>query len=398
MSIKSIAGAEPAAGGAARNNLRLAQDRLHEWLLVDAMPLWSTCGVDAMHGGFEERLSLEGTPTHEARRARVQPRQLFACAGAQQLGWRGGADQLIRHGLNYFMRHFRRPDGLYRALVAPDGTVLDDSVHLYDQAFALLGFAAAQRVCGTSMDCERPARELLTTIASTLRHEAGGYASGLPGRIPLQSNPHMHLLEACLEWQQLSDAGCWRELSEEITELALGRFIDSNGGMVREVFSGDWQPMTSLPGRVIEPGHQFEWAWLLLRATGDRKADARRNALRLIELGEQRGVHQGVALDGLLDNGYVYRATARLWPQSERLRALSYAAALTGEERYWSGALEAARGLLRYLNAAVPGLWHDELLADGRFRIGPAPAGNLYHIVGAILAVEEALAIGEPRA
>jgi mannose-6-phosphate isomerase len=380
----------------ARCQLRLAQNRLREWLLVEAMPLWSRRGVDPIHGGFEERLSVEGAPTHEARRARVQPRQLFAFVGAQRLGWQGSAQSVVSRGLNYFVQHYRRPDGLYRTLVAADGTVLDEAVYLYDQAFALLGLASAQRLLSAAADHEQPAQALLAATARALRHRSGGFETGLSERLPLQSNPHMHLLEACLEWQQLSEAECWRALAEELTELALRRFIDADSGLLRETFTADWKPASSLPGRLIDPGHQFEWAWLLLRAPGALQSEARSSALQLIENAERVGVHQGVAVDALLDDGTIHQATARLWPQTERLRALACAAALTGEERYWLRAHEAAKALLRYLNATLPGLWHDELLPDGRFRIGPAPAGNLYHIVGAVLAVEEALAISEP--
>ncbi|MGA3156598.1 MAG: AGE family epimerase/isomerase [Steroidobacteraceae bacterium] len=376
---------------AARERVRLDRDRLREWLFEEALPLWSTHGIDPLDGGFEERLSAEGAPTHESRRARVQPRQLFAFVGAWRLGWQGGAEAIVARGLNYFVHHFRRPDGLYRALIAPDGVPLDESVYLYDQAFALLGLASAQRILGSDSDYERPAAALLERVAAHLKHDQGGFETGLPERLPLQSNPHMHLLEACLEWQQVSEAPCWGVLAGELIELVLQRFIDRGSTLVRETFAADWSAAPSLPGRLIEPGHQFEWAWLLLRVSGARQHEARQTAARLIEGGEHHGVRGGVAIDELLDDLSVHRATARLWPQTERLRALACMAALGDEPRYWSLAHEAAQSLMRYLNAAVPGLWHDELLPDGRFRIGPAPAGNLYHIVGAILALDEAL-------
>jgi mannose-6-phosphate isomerase len=34
-------------------------------------------------------------------------------------------------------------------------------------------------------------------------------------------------------------------------------------GSLREFFDGDWNPLASDEGRIVEPGHQFEWAWLL---------------------------------------------------------------------------------------------------------------------------------------
>jgi mannose-6-phosphate isomerase len=45
---------------------------------------------------------------------------------------------------------------------------------------------------------------------------------------------------------------------------------------------------------------------------------------------------------------------------------------------------EAIESLSRYLNAPLPGLWYENLAADGRFVVEAAPATSLYHIVGAI--------------
>lgn len=376
---------------AARAALRADQQRLREWLLEEALPLWSKRGIDPRDGGFEERLSTEALPTREARRARVQPRQLFAFVAGWQLGWQGSAQAIVARGAEYFVRHFRRADGLFRTLVTAEGAPLDESVCLYDQAFALLGLAAARRIAGEDSDYEDTARALLERIIATLTHDVAGFVSGSPGRMPLQSNPHMHLLEACLEWQQLSDASCWRSLVGTLTQLALQRFVDGNSGLLREYFAADWSAAPGLAGRRIEPGHQYEWAWLLMRGQGIRRGAAYQAALRLIEGAEHLGVRGGVAVDEILDNGLVHLPTARLWPQTERLRALAWAAACSGELRYWVLAHEAAQSLLRYLNATQPGLWHDELLPDGRFRIGPAPAGNLYHLAGSILALDQAL-------
>ena len=45
---------------------------------------------------------------------------------------------------------------------------------------------------------------------------------------------------------------------------------------------------------------------------------------------------------------------------------------------------EAIESLSRYLDAPLPGLWYENLAADGRFVVEATPATSLYHIVGAI--------------
>jgi mannose-6-phosphate isomerase len=68
-------------------------------------------------------------------------------------------------------------------------------------------------------------------------------------------------------------------------------------------------------------------------------------------------------------------------------------AAMTGDARYWSMAVQAARGLRRYLDTAVRGLWYDRLTVEGQFVQQPAPASSFYHIV---CAISELKAVVEP--
>ena len=49
----------------------------------------------------------------------------------------------------------------------------------------------------------------------------------------------------------------------EIIELALTRLIDPSTGALPEFFTSGLAAAAGLG--IIEPGHQFEWAWLLLR-------------------------------------------------------------------------------------------------------------------------------------
>jgi mannose-6-phosphate isomerase len=150
--------------------------------------------------------------------------------------------------------------------------------------------------------------------------------------------------------------------------------------VIRESFGEDWTPLEGTAGRIIEPGHLFEWAWLLLR-WGKEHVSAHA-AMRLVEIAERHGVRGGVVVNGLLDNFTVHDAQARLWSQTERLKVSARLA--VDDARFWMGAAQAAQTLLRYLDDACTGLWRDCLTVNGRFIEEPAPASNFYHIVSAI--------------
>lgn len=310
------------------------------------------------------------------RRARVQPRQVYAFAQAPRMGWRGDPTGLIAHGVEYFLTRYRRPDGLFRAVVKPDGTSVDDTPVLYDQAFALLGFAAA--------DLAVEADRLRASILRHFKREAGGFVSDIQSRLPLQSNPHMHLFEASLAWSELTGAAEWRGLADEIGGLAVARLLDPTTGVVRENYAEDWSPAPGLAGRVVEPGHQYEWAWLLLRWAGPGAPEVVRAARRLVAVSENSGVRHGVVVSALLDDFSIHNATARLWPQGERLKANALAARFFGDERYWHATLEAATLLLEFLDTPIRGLWYDKRLDSGEFVTEAVPASSFYHIVDAI--------------
>ena len=359
-------------------------ERLLRWLLEAACPLWSTRGVDALHGGgFHEALTLSGEASDEARRARVPPRQVFAFAYAARLGWRGDARGVVTWGLHDFLSRYRRPDGLFRTLVAGDGRPLDERALLYDQSFALLGFAAAVPWCERSLDVVGEGEKLRRALMRYLKRPGAGFETGLPYSQPLLSNPHMHLLEAALEWLEVGGGAEWQALADKVGELALRAFIDPATGMLHESFDEDWIRTDNLAGQLIEPGHQFEWAWMLMR-WGARRADAREAALRLIDVAERYGIHGGVAVNAIVNDTSIHDGSARLWPQTERLRAAALAARLYGNVRYWKMAGDAAASLLCYLGTDIPGLWYDRRTASGEFVRENVPAGNLYHIVGAI--------------
>ena len=366
-----------------------ASKRLTRWLTSDALPIWWTKGADHEHGGFYELLSLEGEPVIVDRRARVQTRQIYSYAAGGKLGWTGPWREAMSHALDFFLERYRLPSGLFRTKVHADGSPADDTVWLYDQAFALLALSEASQALPDRRSALRAQAHHIIEKLQARRLPAGGFSEAAKDN-PYQSNPHMHLLEAALAWSVIDNDPVWNALVDEIVGLALTKFIDQNGAL-HEFFSEDWSLEPGVDGRIVEPGHQFEWAWLLERWARLRgRPDARKAARRLFEIGKTHGVDpvRGVALDQLLDDFSIHQPKARLWPQTERIKAAVILAgsADTPEDKaaYIAEANSAVAGLEKYLDVPVKGLWRDKLEPDGRFIEEPAPASSFYHIICAI--------------
>ena len=372
-----------------------------DWFLRQAFPLWSTHGVDHRRGGFFEKLDAQGHPLEEPRRTRVVARQLYVCATAQRLGWPFNTAGLLTHGLDFLLNRLRCPDGTFATSVDVRSGERNERFDLYEQAFAMFALAAAY-------ESDRAAHGHLPDIAlATLQrlregwqHSVAGFHESQPPRAPLRANPHMHLLEAALKWHQASQGRmpAWAELADQLTSLALDHLLHAPSGMVTEWFDLDWQPLAGELGSEAEPGHQFEWGWLLLQWASARPEHPRHNeavaaAKRMIDQGELLGVDpaRGVAINSLDTDGHWRDANAKLWPQTERIKAWVSRADLarrasSGQEaaQALARATEATQALLRYLDHPVAGAWHEVLDTHGQWQAQDTRASSLYHIVYAL--------------
>ena len=258
---------------------------------------------------------------------------------------------------------------------------------LYDQAFALLAYASGQRAFGEAAGWQRRAVALRGTLERSYRHPLGGFMEDRAGRVPQRANPHMHMLEAALAWIALDDDPGWRRMADGIAMLCLERFIDPANSALREFFAEDWSPAPGVEGRICEPGHHYEWAFLLdrwARLTGRSKPEP---VARLIAFADARGIDalRGVTINAVLTDGVVHDPVARLWSQAERVRA--YLADRRAEEDVAS----AIKGLRRFLATPIQGLWFDQLSADDRFVLEPARATSLYHLIGTVAELSAAI-------
>src|SRR5215203_1051522 len=243
--------------------LRDSTEQLSEWLFNSALPMWWEVGGDPK-GGFHEKIDLTGVPFPAPRRGRMIARQAFSYCEAGKMNWSGPWREAATHALTYLNSHFMLPDGTVLGAVAPDGSVLDAAFNLYNQAFALLAFASAHEAFSGQTHWKSMAVKLREGLRVRHAHPLGGFYEDAEKKVtPLRSNPHMHLLEAALAWSAVDVDLAWTKMADEIVGLCLTRFVDPDGGVLREFFDLDWRPMPGEVGMVVEPGHQYEWAYLL---------------------------------------------------------------------------------------------------------------------------------------
>ena len=360
---------------------------LKRWLFDAALPLWWERGADRIRGGFHEAISLDGSPLPQPHRARVIARQAFSYGEAGRLGWPGPWREAQHHALEYFRKHFITADATVVSVVGLDGEIADPRFDLYNQAFALLAFASGHRTFGEAAGWRRQAVALRTTLEQSYAHPLGGFVEDRAGRLPQRSNPHMHLLEAALAWMAVEDDPAWRSMADGIAALCLEKLIDPASGALGEFFARDWSPAPGVEGRIREPGHHYEWAFLLDRWARMTCRNAPEAVPRLIAFADSRGldVRRGAAVNAVLSDGGVHDPIARLWAQAERVRAY------LAQRRSGDDVAAAIKGLRRFLATPTQGVWFDQLGADDAFIVEPARATSLYHIIGTVAELSQAI-------
>lgn len=384
--------------------LAFSRTRSHllAWFVEQAMPLWSGAGTDWAQGGFHEKLDAAGHPIDEPRRTRVVARQLYVFSVARKLGWQGDAPRWLDHGMRFLLTRLRQPDGTFASSVRPDGQLVNAQFDLYEQAFALFAMASVYRL-DPQRHAELPqlSARLLQTLRQGWGHPDTGFQESTPPSVPLRANPHMHLFEAALQWRDAlagtEAQATWQALADELAELALHKLTQPPSGLLTELFDLQWRPLPGQDGRRAEPGHQFEWGWLLSRWGHERhRTDAIEAARTMVDLAERHGLDpaRGVAINEI-DLALTWLdAEAKLWPQTERIKAWTERAVRAPGPIERTQALECAtaamKGLERYLHHPVAGAWQEVWLKDGQWKAEPTRASSLYHIVCALETLHDA--------
>jgi mannose/cellobiose epimerase-like protein (N-acyl-D-glucosamine 2-epimerase family) len=368
---------------------------LKAWVIDDALPLWSTTGWDATHGGFYEKLTPEGVPVPNAiRRLRVQARQIYVYAHAAHLGWYKDGLKVAMRGFDYLMEKGAAPDSRpgFVHLLRADGTVENPLRDSYDHMFVLLAMAWLSKASGDAQ-VRSALDQTLAFVDAELTDGEGALMEGKPVSFPRRQNPNMHAFETMLALH--ASIGHPEALSraQKLLQLFLNTFYDSASGTVREFFTDDWQPLPAPHGTSVEPGHLVEWCWLLRRheaITGQPPSPIARRLLDMALL--TANPMSGRLFDESEPSGFIRQQTSRTWPQTELVKAW-----LAETEIGSAGAREKAALAIQqlkkdYLDPAPKGCWVDQLDVHGRIISDHITASTFYHIFVAAVEANRVLA------
>ncbi|AWM90011.1 N-acylglucosamine 2-epimerase [Pseudomonas sp. 31-12] len=286
------------------------------------VPLWQGPGWNADMALPYEALDAGHQPLPPQRyRAMACARQLYLFSSL--IGQVPAAEERAAALFRSLQQHFHDPEhGGWFYSIDPQGAPLDQRKDLYTHAFILFACAHYWEKVREPL-VESVLNATLEVLAQRFATGDGLYEACLDrdwsslDSGPLQ-NPLMHLAEAFLATLSVrEDTAVQRALVELCTAMQK-RFIDPQHSVLME------KPLGAVDNW-FEPGHQFEWYFLLESSSLLRGSKLHASLERAFVLTEQSGVDpQTGAVAAMLDlNGSAKDATQRIWAQAEYLRALT---------------------------------------------------------------------------
>jgi len=288
-----------------------------------------------------------------------------------------------------------------------EGKPLDRTIDTYDQPFGLLALAEAYRASlnGRFVNPASSIKDLSYATLEGLDQFArdpvgGGYWERRNGTTPSplvvypeyrRQNPHMHLLEAFLAWDEVDPHGPWMNHAREVIELFRTKFRSPATGYLAEYFDDKWNLAPGEAGKIREPGHQYEWVWLLdwyERRSGDDSI--RKEGEFLYRFAKEKGTDpgDGFAYSILDDTGKLLDDRKLLWPQTEMLKAHVVMYRWTCKGSYRTAALDAYRSLREHFIRPQSTIFYNRLDGDRVPDPSPALSRLLYHLYGGAVMAE----------
>ena len=358
--------------------------------------------IDRERGGFFQYFRDNGS-VYDADHKHLVSSTRFVFNYAMAFRRFGDAEHrdAARHGIAFLRGAHRNPaTGGYAWLLSSDG-VVDGTNHCYGLAFVVLAYARALEA-----GLEEAGEHLEETWQLMERHfwsEADRlYKDEISPDWQVVSpyrgqNANMHSCEAMLAAFEATGEARYLDRAETLARRATRNLAAKAGGLVWEHYDQGWEvdwsynkddPKHLFRPWGFQPGHQTEWAKLLLILERHRPADwLLPTARRLFDLALQRawdeehgGICYGFAPDGSICDGDKY-----FWVQAESFAAAALLAARTGEAGYWDWYDRIWRYSWHHMVDHQHGAWFRILDRQNRkYDDKKSPAGKTdYHTMGA---------------
>lgn len=352
---------------------------------------WYHSFSDKEFGGFHERLGENFKPVDMPHKRLVtQCRQLAVYSHATLVdnGIDFGEDLQDRFGFlknNYFVPE----TGGWRFSVFSDGHPAEGTYDLYGNAFAIFSLCFYYQL-HPKPEVKEMAQKTLEFIDRHFRCQTHpGFLEALGCDLqPLEKirrqNPHMHLFEACLFAYEVWQEPAYLQMADELYELFCKYFYDDASQTLEEFFEVDLSPH-KVKGGHIEPGHHFEWVWLLKKYSDIKGVTPllQHQQEGLLHFANTHGYDHkfGGIFDVVDKEGHPIKKSKRVWPFTEGLKAnammMDYD---TADKDFIKGRVKEMIHVFNKKYMEPRGFWTESLTQDLSPATNYMPGTTPYHV------------------
>ena len=357
-----------------------------DWMTGSALPTWSSIGFDEAAGRFRERLDFDGKPVDVPHRAMVQARQIYVYSHACHVGWLDEGGRLAELAMASLLRDFGQvgeDEASFAFSIDGRGGLVSSVRDAYTHAFVLFAIAWLHRMNGDAGLLTLADRTDAFVRARLFDARHGGMFEAWPATSrEKRQNPLMHLLEAYLALERSAPGRGYLQRAGELIDLFGSRLFDSERSVLLEHFAEDWSAHPdSAMANVVEPGHHFEWVWLLREYEQLSGTSVASWSDGLYRVAREHGVaRDGLLYDEIATDRSVRKGSHRVWPHTEAIKA-ALARDADGDKHALAFAESVAGALIdRFLDRPFAGGWIDHIGDTHAPLVDYVPASTLYHL------------------
>jgi mannose/cellobiose epimerase-like protein (N-acyl-D-glucosamine 2-epimerase family) len=340
-------------------------------------------------GGFYERLGKGFKPVFTGQRRLVTQCRQLAMYSHASLNNNKEIYKNLKAQFEFILNHYHDPQtGLWHFSLEDGHAVSDRTCDLYALTFVIFAFSHYFRATGDGR-ARIAAKDVLTLIDTKFRlAEFPGFAEALDERSkPLpkmrRQNPHMHLLEACVFAHEIWKDEAYEAMADEMVDIFHKYFFDGRSATLIEFFSNNLFPHME-KGSYLEPGHHFEWVWLLKKHAVLKGDPAMHDAvaLRLLDWANTHGWDEtyGGIYDTVSPEGRVIADTKRIWPFCEGLKANALMLTLAPDRQAIKDRVSAMVAVFERKYMQERGFWTEWLNRDLSPAADYMPGTTPYHV------------------
>lgn len=361
------------------------------FVFTKLLPNWAQYGLDNTLGFSYESLHQDWTVNAVGRiRLLTQCRQLYTFSHACLINHSSESQKLLEPKLkplfDFILERYYK-EGRWIFSLNDDLSEQNTDSDAYALAFVLLSFSFYYRVTK-----DKRAIEYITKthqfLFDNMLSANGGFFESYPidKTQTRRQNPHMHLLEGYIAAYEATQQEEYKDAIAMLLSLVEAHFFDKKNKTLREFYTADWQwhPET---GHQVEPGHHFEWVWLLYKANNILPNTEYTDIAQQLWLTATR---HGIAPNGGIYNqidGNTLLATdkeKRIWPITEYLKAITVMPIGLQEKQH---RLESALHFMLTHYLLDKGCWNEYLDELNQAKTYPLSGTTGYHIFLGIVEV-----------